>query len=363
MIIIKIKETTVNSLNLYNKENSTNNKIVVSNSQQSNSYMLPKYGGYFKVYERELTSPITITVGPGGQFSTLNEAFREAMKYDPLNIALAYDKPNQARPLITILLKTGFVMRESLYLTNGFNYGYIKIKTETYITCHRQTLKEDRTNTPYGLSFGRRAFFYGSYDVTYPILEGDFRVDTSGGTSESGNNTNQINLIEMRYGAKVTLSPGSKFEGGFSVVYINENSIVKGQQCTYKGHSYTQYVIRIHSGEIDCNRSIIELGTDLDPSIGTTEDKVCLRMTEGGIFRPNDITFKNSPKAIITNVPLLLFRTTFENITGNYAIGDAGRYGKGLIINASSYISKIGNAQLTDHGVNQFIPGKGLMIQ
>ena len=132
MIIIKIKETTVNSLNLYNKEHSTTNKIVVTNSQQSNSYMLPNYGGYFKVYERELTSPITITVGPGGQFSTLNEAFREAMKYDPSNIALAYDKPKQARHLITILLKTGFVMRESLYLTNGFNYGYIKITDKNY---------------------------------------------------------------------------------------------------------------------------------------------------------------------------------------------------------------------------------------
>ena len=66
----------------------------------------------------------------------------------------------------------------------------------------------------------------------------------------------------------------------------------------------------------------------------------------------------HSPKAIISNVPILLFGTTFENITGNYAIA-----GKGLIINASSTINKIGNAQLTDHGVNQIIPGKGLMIQ
>ena len=353
----------MNSLNLYNKENSTNNKIVVTNSQQSNSYMLPKYGGYFKVYERELTSPITITVGPGGQFFTLNEAFREAMKYDPSNIALAYDKPNQARSLITILLKTGFVMRESLYLTNGFNYGYIKIKTETYITCHRQTLKEDITNIPVIGFLGYRAFFYGSYDVTYPILEGDFRVDTSGGTSDSGNNSNHVSLIEMRYGAKVTLATGSKFEGGFYVVYINENSVVKGQQCTYKGHSYTQQVIRLHSGEIDCSRSIIELGTDLDSSIGTPNHKACLWMTEGGRFRSVGITFKNSPKAIVSNVPILLEGTTFENITGDYAIGGAGRIGKGLIINASSNISKIGNAQLTDHGVNQFIPGKGLMIQ
>ena len=66
---------------------------------------------------------------------------------------------------------------------------------------------------------------------------------------------------------------------------------------------------------------------------------------------------------IISNVPILLNSTTFENITGNYAIGDAGADGKGLIINAYSVISKIGNAQLTDHGVNQIIPGKGLMIQ
>lgn len=355
----------MNSLNLYNKEHNTINKIVVTNSQQSNSYMLPKYGGYFKVYERELTSPITITVGPGGQFSTLNEAFREAMKYDPLNIALAYDKPNQAGPLITILLKTGFVMRESLYLTNGFNYGYIKIKTETYITCHRQTLKEDITNIP-SIGLGRyRAFFYGSHDVTYPILEGDFRVDTSGGTSEIGYryNSNHIYLIKMRYGAKVSFRPGSKFEGGFHVVHMNENSVVKGQHCTYKGNSYTQQVIRLHSGEIDCSRSIIELGTDLDPSIGTPAEKACLWMTEGGSFRSIGITFKNSPKAIVSNVPIVLQGTTFENITGNYAIGDAGENGKGLIINASSITNKIGNAQLTDHGVNQFIPGKGLMIQ
>ena len=62
---------------------------------------------------------------------------------------------------------------------------------------------------------------------------------------------------------------------------------------------------------------------------------------------------------IISNVPILLQSTTFENITGNYAIGG----GKGLIINAYSNISKIGNAQLTDHGVNQIIHGKGLMIQ
>lgn len=64
-------------------------------------------------------------------------------------------------------------------------------------------------------------------------------------------------------------------------------------------------------------------------------------------------------RIIISNAPILLQSTTFENITGNYAIGG----GKGLIINASSIINKIGNAQLTDHGVNQFIPGKGLMIQ
>lgn len=353
----------MNSLNLYNKEHSTNNKIVVTNSQQSNSYMLPKYGGYFKVYERELTSPITITVGPGGQFSTLNEAFREAMKYDPWNIALAYDKPNQAGSLITILLKTGFVMRESLYLTNGFNYGYIKIKTETYITCHRQTLKEDIANIPtHGLS-GYRAFFYGSHDVTYPILEGDFRVDTSGGTSNRRNNDNHISLIEMRYGAKATLATGSKFEGGYYVVFLNENSVVKGQLCTYKGNSYTFQVIRLHSGEIDCSRSIIELGTDLDPSIGTPGYKTCLWMSEGGRFRSMSITFKNSPKAIISNMLILLQGTTFENITGDYAIGGVNNIGKGLIINASSDISKIGNAQLTDHGVNQFISGKGLMIQ
>ena len=68
-------------------------------------------------------------------------------------------------------------------------------------------------------------------------------------------------------------------------------------------------------------------------------------------------------RIIISNVPILLNATTFENITGDHAIGGEGVHGKGLIINASSNISKIGNAQLTDHGVNQFIPGKGLMIQ
>lgn len=349
----------MNSLNLYNKEHSTNNKIVVTNPQQSNSYMLPQYGGYFKVYERELTRPVTITVGPGGQFSTLNEAFREAMKYDAQKWLIGIEKPRDQTYPITILLKTGFVMRESLHLTGGFNYAYIRIKTETFITCNRETLKDD-----YYISFsGYRAFFYGANRVIYPTLEGDFRVDTTGGTTGTAYSNDIINLIMMNDESSGRLIPGSKFEGGYYTVSLGLNSSIIALACTFKGNKYTSQVLRVHGGEINCARSIIELGTDKDPGIISDGEPVCLWISGGGAVNLSRVTFKNSPKAIISDMPILLEHTVFENITGNYAIGDHGVYGKGLIINASSNISKIGNAQLTDHGVNQFLPGKGLMIQ
>lgn len=345
---------------LHNKTNDTSYSLQ-SNSSSNVTINLPNKNNHTLSSYLIKTEPITITVGnTGADFTTLNDAFEYArsIRYHSDTVR-TYDYTTGLSEII-ILLKTGWVMKECLVITDGNNYAYIRIKTETETIIDRKSIQDKITQGEIKQMDGFYSVFAASHGTNYPILEGRFTLNTtgvSGGTTE--NYQKDIFLIGCFYTAQMIITPSSILTGGFYTIFSVSAGLVTANSCTLKGNKFTSQVVRVHGSVMDINRSIIELGTELDSNTTVVGIKCCLCCAEQSLVRTFGLILQNSPIGIqSTSGSLNNFTTiTFKNIT-QYGCS----VGKSLVTLYNPNISQIGTGSLSNINTNTIIPGTGLVL-
>lgn len=133
-----------------------------------------------------LNTDISVTVGTGGDYATINEALEylgtKFKVYDPDTITAE------------ILLKTGFVMQEEVHLVNGQDFSWVVIRSEdAEVSIQRSSLVTSLHET-YGyetfdtdgsaqLPQNTRCAFFAYNNSHLPVLGTLFSMDSSGSTS------------------------------------------------------------------------------------------------------------------------------------------------------------------------------------
>lgn len=111
-----------------------------------------------------ISSSITVTVGSGGNYATINDALNYASRYYPL-----YVKSGIA---VTIRLLSGFVMTEQI-IVNGIDLGWITISSnDATVTINRASLTTSLAS--YYPAFG------ATNGGTLPIINTLFVMNTTG---------------------------------------------------------------------------------------------------------------------------------------------------------------------------------------
>jgi hypothetical protein len=120
----------------------------------------------------------TVTVGPGGQFETLNEALTYCSRWTPQYLFKAtrlYD------PVVEIVLKSGYVMAEQVFLV-GQNLSYVVITAED----DEVTIRRSAVSQSFGLGSqvtwrtGVFPAFSAHLNSALPIIGCLFEFDTTG---------------------------------------------------------------------------------------------------------------------------------------------------------------------------------------
>lgn len=118
---------------------------------------------------------VTLTVGAGGDFATINEAVVAASLMGPPRYVLAgIVGSTSSQPLIVIKLLSGFVMAEQV-LVRGLNLSFIRIEAEDAETTIQRSALTQRIDTQ------PRIPAFGVTDGGFlPIIAALFSMDTSG---------------------------------------------------------------------------------------------------------------------------------------------------------------------------------------
>lgn len=116
---------------------------------------------------QNLTSSVTVTVGSGGQFTTINAAIAYLVQtYYPIYISTG------SVPQATINLLSGFVMSEQV-LVEGLDLSWITITGVDAETTIARSALTKRFSTSYYPAFGTNR-------GTLPVIDQLFNMDTSG---------------------------------------------------------------------------------------------------------------------------------------------------------------------------------------
>lgn len=191
-----------------------------------------------------LTQSLTWTVGTGGKFTNLNDALREALKYNKSNI-------------ITIKLKSGFVFNEKIVFSNA-NFNNVTISSEDAI------VKVNPNNAVFSDKF-TNYLFLSNYSIA-PII--NIKVDLN--PLENLNSTKKIVFLGLYKNSRGIILPnkgcmnavwdaimveeastlsadGSIIENaGYDGIFCAKCSIVNADNSTIK--STTRYGILTRSG-------------------------------------------------------------------------------------------------------------------
>lgn len=115
-----------------------------------------------------LTSNVTLTVGSGGQYTTINAALEYAVKkYYPIFLA------GGTKPRVTIQLQAGFVMAEQV-LVESLDLSWITI---TGVDAETVINRSALTTPHFGISYSAFGATNGGF---LPIIGQLFNMDTSG---------------------------------------------------------------------------------------------------------------------------------------------------------------------------------------
>jgi hypothetical protein len=155
---------------------------------------------------------ITLTVGSGGDYTTLNAAVKDAYrKYKPI-----YDNTGIT---VTINLLSGFTLEEQV-LVRGLNLGWITITGEDAETIIDNTsLTVNFTTTDYG--FSSYPAFGVSKGGTLPRIDQLFRFDVAG----VGGEKHGVMAIGAGSSAEITASKGVKNAGTHGIVATRGSTI------------------------------------------------------------------------------------------------------------------------------------------
>jgi len=198
-------------------------------------------GYHYTDFPRRYTSNITVTVGSGGDFSTINEALDYVV-----NTYAPYARSNGQSLSVEIKLKSGFVMREQV-IVHGQDLSWIRITAEdpevnvdaNYLT----------TSMPPGsIYFGYPAFC--AYDEgVLPIIGCLFSMI---------NNSDEKLGIYIYNGGRCYI----KRLCGFKNAYINlaiENNAIASAEGTYLNNAslFGIYVSdgHLYASQVDCSNS------------------------------------------------------------------------------------------------------------
>lgn len=159
---------------------------------------LTEFEGELEKTVRQLDIDKTVTVGPTGDYTTINKAIEELSK-ERLNY-------RPAGYTVEILLQSGFIMGEQI-LVRGLDLGWIVISSEDpEVTVNREMLT---------MLFGdenKYPLFGGSDHATLPIINTQFVMDNSGiGASRDGL------YLEKQSSAYVTPGSGVRNAGGYGI--------------------------------------------------------------------------------------------------------------------------------------------------
>jgi hypothetical protein len=155
---------------------------------------------------------ITLTVGSGGDYTTLNAAIKDAYrKYKPI-----YDNTGITA---TINLLSGFTMAEQV-LVRGLNLGWITITGEDAETIIDNTsLTVDFTTTDYG--FPSYPAFGVSKGGTLPRIGHLFSFNVAG----VGGEKHGVMAVGAGSSAEITASKGVKNAGTYGIFASNSSTI------------------------------------------------------------------------------------------------------------------------------------------
>jgi hypothetical protein len=164
---------------------------------------------------------ITLTVGSGGDYTTLNAAVKDAYrKYKPI-----YDNTGIT---VTINLLSGFVMQEQV-LVRGLNLGWITITGEDAETIIDNTsLTVDFTTTDYG--FSSYPAFGVSKGGTLPRIDQLFSFNVAG----VGGGKHGVMTVGAGSSAEITASKGVKNAGVYGI-YATQGSTINAYSANASG--------------------------------------------------------------------------------------------------------------------------------
>jgi hypothetical protein len=155
---------------------------------------------------KNINYDITVTVGSGGDFSTINQALEYLSHYYPLYVKSGFTAE--------VKLLTGFVMAEQV-LIYGVDLGWIDIISEdSSVTINRSALTI--TDAAYYPAFS--AFKYGKLPNIRTLFNMDSSGDSSGRVGIYLHEGGQCNITNG--GVKNTPTAGCLiYRGGFAIMY------------------------------------------------------------------------------------------------------------------------------------------------
>ena len=275
---------------------------------------------------------VTITVGNpehNPDFTTLGSALEYAasIRYtnetcknftNPDNVKKTF---NSDKPSVTILLKTGWVMKEVIFIDNQ-NLSKIRIKTETETIISREAIQNIGKNAPTGKTWWMYAAFM-LHKSKGPELEGRFTMDESGIVENSKiNGWEHPEIVYMDNGSELTIVGGSKLKGGWYCIFISQSKL-EASNVTFQANKYTVQNIRVDgNSNVRLTSSVFE-----GPEGGVQnyyngwQSAHWLKNERCGLFlglgqtNSYGMIFKNLEVGIVVAGFQTLSVTTFENIS------------------------------------------------
>lgn len=324
----------MNSLNLYNKEHETNNKITLEDPSVSNKYELPKLTGSFNIVKKVLDKPLKLTVGSGGDFTDLVEAFEYAKGFNVEYLRSNIKSTNNHimnNPLVTIEILPNHKLIKPFYLNDGGDYRHIQILSESETIVSREAALDARMiNGIYG--------FFAIAGSFSPVIKGKFTMDNSGRQSTTGGM--EAIMFGVYGGGYLKITPGSIIKGGYYVLFCSENATISAFNTTLIGLSNTTQIVRMHSGSVDISRCILRYDENTTPGTHIYGSNCCFHISEGGDVRFVSNRFENAPYAIESFKEHTVVSPKFVNIK------DAVLIGLGLIVLTNPDLSEVGTGKL-----------------
>lgn len=188
-----------------------------------------------ELYNLQLSSSITVTVGSGGDYATINQALAYLSQFYPLYVKTGFTA--------TIQLLAGFVMEEQI-LVRGIDLSWIWITgvdAETII---------DNTALTTGFDLSSYPAFGCSYGGKLPIINQLFRFDTTG----VGGGKHGIVCIHNGSSVRVMDNKGVKDAGAVGL-YIGYGANGLAAYADFSGATYNGL-------EVDRGSSVAAVGAD-----------------------------------------------------------------------------------------------------